>query len=150
LKEQCFCTKVYFDLGKDVTEACEMLQVAFGEQTVGKNTHFLVVSKIQSGVGCITDGSGCLLTNKISKNICQVKELVLKNRRIIVFGVTNIRKYIWVSSEHFQRQSEYVQISINSFPSWRAWNRRRVMSGYGRTSKKGFKGPRNFFRDSHT
>jgi hypothetical protein len=78
---------VYFNLGKDVTEACEMLQVAFGEQTVGENTYFLVVSKIQSGVGCITDGPGCLLTIKISKNVCQVKELVLKNRRIIVFEV---------------------------------------------------------------
>ena len=29
-------------------EACEMLQVAFGEQTVGeKKTHFIVVSKIK-------------------------------------------------------------------------------------------------------
>jgi hypothetical protein len=101
LKEQCFCTKVYFKLGKDIMEACKMLQVAFGEQTVGKNTQFLVFSKIQNCVACITDGSGCLLTNKLSKNMRQVKELVLKNRRIIIFEVANIRKYIWVCSEHF-------------------------------------------------
>lgn len=48
----------------------------------------------------------------------QVKELILKNLRIVIFEVAVIRKYIWVSSEHFQRQSEYVQISINSFPSY--------------------------------
>jgi hypothetical protein len=34
-------------LGKDVMEACEMLEVAFVEHTVGKNTYFLVVSKIE-------------------------------------------------------------------------------------------------------
>ena len=65
---------------------------------------------------CIADCSGCPLTGKISKNMRQVKELVLENRRIIIFEVANIRKYIWVSSELFQRQSKYVQISINSVP----------------------------------
>jgi len=51
-----------------------------------------------SGVICIVDGSGCLLTGKINKNMRQVKELVLENIRIIIFEVANIWKYIWVSS----------------------------------------------------
>lgn len=68
-------------------------------------------------MACIADGSGCPLTGKISKNMRQVKELVLENRTILSLKFANIRKYIWVSLEHFQRQSKYVQISINSVPS---------------------------------
>lgn len=48
----------------------------------------------------------------------QLKELVLKNRIIIIiFEVASIEKYnIWVSSEHFQRRSAYVQITVQFIP----------------------------------
>jgi hypothetical protein len=94
-----------------------MLHLAFREQTLGTDTHFLVVSKLQSGVACSADCSGCPLTSKRKKQVHQVKELVLKNRRIITFEVANMEKYnIWVSSEHFQKQSAYVQITIKFIP----------------------------------
>jgi hypothetical protein len=116
VKEQSLCTKVYFKLVKNCIEACEMLRVA-----CGKDTHFLVVSKIQSGGTCIADCSGCLLTGKINKNMHQVKELVLKNRRIIIFEVASIGKYnICVSSEHFQRSLHMCRLPSNSFPTCQA------------------------------
>jgi hypothetical protein len=79
---------------------------------VGKNTCFLVVSKIKSDVACIAECSGYPLTSEIGKNMHHAKELVLKDRRMIIFETANNGKHIWVSLEHFQRQSEYVQIAI--------------------------------------
>lgn len=79
---------------------------------MGKKTHFLVFSKIRSGVACIAECSGYPLTSRIGKNMHHVKELVLKDRRVIIFEIANIWKHIWISLEHFQRQSKYVQIAI--------------------------------------
>jgi adenine specific DNA methylase Mod len=93
-----------------------MLKVAFWEQTMGK-TSFWLVSEMKSDVAITEDAecSGCLLTSKIVENVYQLKELVLKKRRIVICEVGN-GKYIWVSSEHFQRQSEHARIAVQFMP----------------------------------
>lgn len=84
----------------------------------GKNQIFDWFSKSKVVWPLVEDAecSGCLLASKIGENVHQVKELVLKKRMIIICEGAKIGNYVWVSSEHFQRQSECAWIAIQFMP----------------------------------
>ena len=47
LKDQCVCSWLNFNAGKNATETFRMLEVAFGEQAVDSNQMFLVKNMLQ-------------------------------------------------------------------------------------------------------
>jgi hypothetical protein len=76
---------------------------------MGRTQVFEWRSKFKTSVTSVEDAehSGCPSTSKRGENVDQVKEFVLKIRIINICKVANVGKFIWISFEHFERQSEH-------------------------------------------
>jgi hypothetical protein len=80
-------------------ETLKMLEVACREQTVGRTLVSELPFKFNSSVTSAEDSerSGCPSTGKTDKDVEQVQELVLKNRRLTIHKVADIFKILFGS-----------------------------------------------------
>jgi hypothetical protein len=87
-----------------------MLYVACRQQTAGRTQVSELPLKFNRSVTPVEDSerSGRPSTGKTDKDVEQVQELVLKNKRMTIHKrCCYIQNFIWVSSEHM-RDSELV------------------------------------------
>lgn len=81
LNKQCVCLKVCLKMGENVTEICEVLKVALGEQTVGRTQVFAWFSKLLKTSVEDTEHPGHLLMSKTDEDVDQVKESDFRKQR---------------------------------------------------------------------
>jgi hypothetical protein len=82
LKKQHVCIKFCFKLGLSAMETFEILEVACGEQALGRTQLCDSFSKFKSGGSFIkvSQSAQCPLASKTDENVGQVKWLVLKTK----------------------------------------------------------------------
>jgi hypothetical protein len=85
----------------------EVVKVMVVGLIVGEHKWF---SKCGRNLIHVEDGKflGCPSISKTDKNVNSVKECVLKNSKITMSEVVVMLEILFVSSEHFERQSENV------------------------------------------
>jgi len=96
-------------LGRRTTETSETLKTPSGEQTVGRTQVFDWFSKFRSSAASAEDAERLehISTSKTGKSAGQVKEVLLKNRRMTLYEVANVFgiSFVSASPENFGRQS---------------------------------------------
>jgi len=92
LKEQSFCTKILFQLEKNLYRNFRNDERSFWRVHSGKNKSFLIVFQIKKLCDIVWTrwNSGRLSTSKTDESVDRVKKSVFEKRRNTISDVANI------------------------------------------------------------
>jgi hypothetical protein len=104
VKKQRVCIKFCFKLGRSATETSETLKILSGEQIVCRTQVFEWFSKFRISMTSAKDAEHLehVSTSKMGESAEQVKEVLLKNRRMTLHEVANIFSISFVSVSQFR------------------------------------------------
>ncbi|PNF14609.1 hypothetical protein B7P43_G12122 [Cryptotermes secundus] len=91
LREQRFCIKFCFKLGKTAAETHQMLKQAFDDKSLGQTQTYDWYKRFKNGRISTDDDdrSGRPSTGTTPENVAEVRDLILQNRRLTIQDLCN-------------------------------------------------------------